>query len=62
MDDRFRVAMIEVWPNSGGQGGYISVYAASIKEYGDAVVSLSVDIELLRHACGYALANKGIDT
>lgn len=45
MSERFKVATIEVWPNSGGQGASISVYAATGKEYGMSTIWLSVDIE-----------------
>jgi hypothetical protein len=45
MGERFKVATIEVWPNSGGQGGYISVYAAAREEYGMPAVWLRGDFD-----------------
>jgi hypothetical protein len=45
MRERFKVATIEVWPNSGGQGGYISVYAAAREEYGTPAVWLRGDFD-----------------
>jgi hypothetical protein len=61
-----KVARIEVWPNSGGQGGYISVYAGAMKRgeagvwlYGDAGVGLDPDTaerlaDAIKHAVGIA--------
>lgn len=65
-EEDFKVARIEVCPNSGGQGGYISVYAGVMKRgeagvwlYGDAGVGLDPETadrlaDTIKHAARIA--------
>jgi hypothetical protein len=44
-EEDFKVATIEICPNSGGQGGFISVYASATKENGQSAVWLRGDFD-----------------
>jgi hypothetical protein len=45
VEEYFKVATIEICPNSGGQGGFISVYASAAKENGQSAVWLRGDFD-----------------
>jgi hypothetical protein len=44
-EEDFKVATIEIWPNSGGQGGFILVFASMTKETGQSAVWLRGDFD-----------------
>ena len=44
-EEDFKVATIEIWPNSVGQGGYISVYASAMRENAQDAVWLRGDFD-----------------
>jgi len=51
-----------IFTNSQGSPMASTAIASMVKRLGEGLFSFPVHVHMLRHACGYYLANKGIDT